>query len=87
MLAVNGANLHRVSSEVLEDAVQRKNWALQVQRMMVTVLQARLEAESENMNNAENMDRGLDCDCMELDCMEFLDDDVDNGEGILNDAS
>ena len=86
-LAVDGANLHRVSSEVLEAAVQRKNWALQVQRMMVTVLQARLEAESENMNNAENMDRGSDCDCMEFECMEFLDDEVGNGEGILNGAS
>ena len=35
------------------------------------------------------MRRGSDCrsDCMELDCMELLDDDVDNGEDILNGAS
>jgi len=33
-------------------------------------------------------DRGSEMgECMELGCMEFLDDDVDNGEGILNDAS
>ena len=55
--------------------------------MMVSVLQARFEAESYNPHDAGNADRGSDCDCMELECMEFLDDDVGNGEGILNGAS
>ena len=91
-LAVDGAKMHSVSPEVLEGALQRKVCAPQVQRMMVAVLQARFEAESDNPHDAGNADRGSDCDCMELDCMEldcmeFLDDDVGNGEGILNGAS
>ena len=92
-LAVDGAKLHNVSSEVLDAALQRKQWALQVQRMMVAVLQARFGAESYDPHDVVN-DRGSDCEsdcmeleCMELDCMELLDDDVDNGEGTLNGAS
>ena len=48
-------------------------------------------AESAFQNDATdagNAHRGSDRDCMELDCMEFLDhyDDVGNGKGILDDA-
>ena len=94
-LAVAGAKMHSVPPEVLESALQRKVCAPQVQRMMVAVLQARFEAESCDPHDVVN-DRGSDCesacmelDCMELDCMcnELLEDDVDNGEGILNGAS
>ena len=66
-LAVDGANLHPVSPEVLDSARHRKTCAVQVQRMMVTVLQARFQAEGENKNVAENADRGSDFDCMEYD--------------------
>ena len=55
--------------------------------MMVTVLQARFEAESYDPNDAGLADRGSDCDCMEIKCMECLDDEVGSGEGILNGAS
>ena len=72
-LAVDGAKMHSVSPEVLEAALQRKVCAPQVQRMMVAVLQARLEAESYNPHDAGNADRGSDCesDCMELECIEL----------------
>ena len=86
-LAVAGAGLHQVPAEVVADARERKQMAVNVQRMMVSVLQARFEAESYDPNDAGHADRGSDCDCMEFECMEFLDDEVGNGEGILNGAS
>ena len=55
--------------------------------MMVSVLQARFEAEGYDPNDAGHADRGSDCDCMEFECMEILEDEVDNGEGILKRAS
>ena len=88
-LAVAGAGLHQVPAEVVADARERKEMAVNVQRMMVSVLQARFEAESHDPNDARHADRGSDCDCMEFECMEFLEDEVaaHNGEGILNGAS
>jgi ribonuclease HI len=74
-LAVSGAELHQVSPEVLDAAKLRKNWARQVQRMMVMVLQARFAAEEENRIDAGIGDRGSDCDCM-----ESFDDELDDGE-------
>ena len=64
-LAVAGARLHHIDSEVLAAAKDRRSCAKQVQQMMVTVLQARFEADG-NRNDAGEMDRGSDCD----DCMD-----------------
>ena len=94
-LAVAGANMHCAAPEVVEAARQRLGVAMSVQRMMLAILHARALAENALQNEAAdagNADRGSDCDCMdmecmELDCMELLDDDVDNGGGILNGAS
>ena len=69
-LAVKGAQLHPVPSEVLESATQRKQWASAVQQMMVAVLQARLLAES--ACDTARADRGSECD----DCEELYLDDV-----------
>ena len=51
---------------------------------MLAFLVARQNAEAFLERDA---DRGADMgDCMELDCMKLLDDEVDNGEGILCDV-
>ena len=83
-LAVAGAAAHGVQSEVVEAAAERRRLAMQTHEMMLSILIARQLQE----NEACEADRGSEMgECMELGCMEFLDDDVDNGEGILNDAS
>ena len=64
-LAVAGARLHHVDSEVLAAAKDRRSCAKQVQQMMVAVLQVRFEAEGDP-NDAGVVDRGSDCD----DCMD-----------------
>ena len=55
-LAVAGAKLHEVPSEVLEAAKSRKLSAVVVQQMMLAVLKARLLAESTSLNDASNVD-------------------------------
>jgi len=76
-LAVAGAKLHAIPSEVLEAARQRIHWATSVQQMMVTVLKARFLAEQGLTNGADMCDRGSDNDCFSdnEDCEEFLDDE------------
>ena len=59
--------------------------------MILAVFHARFEAESAYADDLWNANRGSDCDCtdlhrMELDFMELLVDDFDNGESILNGA-
>jgi len=78
-LAVAGAKMHPISSEVLEAAVQRREYAVQVQSMMVTVLEARFEAEDGIANVSRNADRGSECDCT-----EFLDDEFGAGAPIAD---
>jgi ribonuclease HI len=56
-LAVAGAAMHEVSAEVVAAARQRKEYARTVQRMMVSILQARFTAE-ETHNDAAEADRG-----------------------------
>ena len=51
-LAVAGACLHQVPAEVLTSACERKELAVNVQRMMIKILQARAEAESNNLDDA-----------------------------------
>ena len=73
-LAVAGAQMHPVPSEVLESALQRRDWAICVQQMMVSVLKTRLLIESSTSNDAGGADRGSDnedsdnedCMCMKL---------------------
>ena len=99
-LAVAGANMHCAAPEVVEEAKQRMDVAISVQRMMLAILHARALAEVAFHNettDAGDADRGSDCDCMELECMELecmeldctelLNDDVDTGECILSGAS
>ena len=55
--------------------------AVDVQRMMITILQARLEAESNDFDDAADADRGSQMgDCMP----EFLDDELDfDNEAVI----
>ena len=85
-LAVAGACLHQVPAEVLVDACERKEMAVNIQRMMIKILQARAEAECNSFVEAVDVDRGSEMgDCMP----EFLDDelDFDNGAAVQSDAS
>ena len=73
-LAVEGAHMHQASAEVVSATKQRKEWAVVVQRMMLSVLKARLAAERACRNDAEEGDRGSEIGCMD----EFvLDDELD----------
>ena len=84
-LAVAGALLHQVPAEVVTNARERRKMAVNVQRMMIKILQARFEAESNDFDDAADADRGSQMgDCMP----EFLDDglDFDNGAVIQCDA-
>ena len=91
-LAVAGANMHRVSLQVVGAAQQRKKIAMNVQRMMVAVLQARASAQHSIHQEAEDEHLSELGDCMKLECMELdcidssIDDDTDNGDTILSDA-
>ena len=49
-LAVAGACLHQVPAEVLVDARERKEMAVNTSRMMINILQARAEAESNHFD-------------------------------------
>ena len=76
-LAVAGAQLHPVPTEVLEAAKNRKQWAICVQQMMLAVLKARLHAERGRSNDAGNADRGSDMDeCMEFDLLDLHDTEL-----------
>ena len=75
--AVAGASQHQVPSELVVVAKERKQLATKVQRMMVSILQARAEAECTKPDDAVDIDRGSEMgDCME--CDEF-DIGVDDG--------
>ena len=79
-LAVAGANKHRVSSDVVESAKQRRDDAMIVQRMMVAVLQARALAEGSIHNEADDehlSEMAGDDDCTKL--FKSLDDEFDTG--------
>ena len=80
-LAVAGASLHQIPAEVVADACERRHDAVNVQRMMLSVLKARLRAGAED-NDAEEADRGSEMG----ECMEFLDDEFDGGSHIQSDV-
>ena len=81
-LAVAGASMHQFSSEVVDAAKERKEMAVHVQQMMVSILKARFLAEGCSSNDAGD-DRGSDMsDCMED---EVLDDENDSAGAILCD--
>ena len=73
--AVAGALLHQVPAEVVvTDARERRKMAVHVQRMMLKILQARLEAESNDFYDAVDADHGSEMGgCIP----EFLDDELD----------
>ena len=84
-LAVAGACLHQVPAELSTSACERKELAVNVQRMMIKILQARAEAESNSLDDAVDVDRGSEMgDCMS----ELLNDELgfDNGVDIQCDA-
>ena len=91
-LAVAGAKLHPVPSEVLGSARQRKQWATAVQQMMVAVLKARLLAEAPC--DAAKADRGSECDdCEDLylddamgDCIDVRSDNEPNSVSDIEDC-
>ena len=76
-----GASLHQIPAEVVADACERRHDAVIVQRMMLSVLKARLRAGAED-NDAEEADRGSEMG----ECMEFLDDEFDGGSHIQSDV-
>ena len=83
MLAVTGANMHQLPAEVVSAAQERKEVAVQVQQMMVSILKARFLAETSGPNDAGD-DRGSDMsDCMDR---EVIDDESDSAEVILWDT-
>ena len=83
-LAVAGAATHRILSEVVVAAAERRHIAMQTHKMMLAILIARQSQE----NNGDDADRGSDMgDCMELDCTELLDDDFDHWDDILSDVT
>ena len=65
--------------EVVQAAHQRLADAKSVQRMMVSVLKARLMAENAH-EDSPSADRGSEMG----DCMELLDDDFDDGGDTLS---
>ena len=86
-LAVAGARLHAIPSEVLEAARQRIRWATSVQQMMVTVLKARFLAEQGLINSADTCDRGSDIEDFSdnEDCIVYLNDESVMGGNVLSD--
>ena len=87
-LATAGANMHSAAPEVVEEAEQRMDVALSVQRMMLAILHARALEETAFQNettDAEHVaDRGSDVD--ENDCInELLCTDVNDHDLIRND--
>ena len=74
-LAVAGARMYSACPEVVSAARKRQKWAVSVQQMMLSVLQARYAAEHATQRDAEEADRGSETGCLgEL----ILDDDVDD---------
>ena len=50
---------------MVTSACERKELAVNIQRMMIKILQARAEAESNNLDDAVDVDRGSEMgDCM-----------------------
>ena len=97
-LAVFGAAIHLLPPEVVAAAHERRELAIHVQQMMVSILQARLAEENATANDAGD-DRGSDmgdhiaCDeCdhgVSAEACEYMksnDDDVDNRDVILGDT-
>ena len=91
-LAVSGAALHAVRSEVVVAARRRRHDAIQTHEMMLAILFERTSHERRHMQ--ETADRGSEMgDCGGLheeigDCIAFnlLDAGLDNGERILSDV-
>ena len=69
VLAVKGADLHKIPENILQSARERRSLAKIVQKMMVTVLRARFHAEASQASVV--MDRGSEMG----DCIEFEPDD------------
>ena len=66
-LAVSGARLHQVAPDMVEGARKRKEMAINIQRMMVSILQARAVAEGSNQHDVADVDRHSEnSDCMDL---------------------
>ena len=83
-LAVAGAKLHAVDSEVVDSASLRKQSAKKVQGMMVHLLKTRLLEEARlsgtQSGHDSSDDRGSDVgSCM---CMEFDESASDDGLGL-----
>ena len=91
-LAVAGASVHQFPSEVVTAAHERRDWAVNVQQMMVYILKARFAEENATANDAGD-DRGSDMgdhdDGMSAeasDDRERIDDEIDSGEAIASDT-
>ena len=99
-LAVAGASVHQFPSEVVTAAHERRDWAVNVQQMMVSILKARFAEENATANDAGD-DRGSDMGdhvaCQDYDHddgmsaeasddRERIDDEIDSGEAILSDT-
>ena len=69
VLALKGADLHKIPENIVQSARERKSLAKVVQKMMVTVLKARFDAEAAQAFVV--IDRGSEMG----DCMEFEPDD------------
>ena len=66
-LAVAGASLHQIPAEVVADACERRHDAVNAQRMMVSVLKARLAAEDvQHLEETDAADRGSDDDAQRI---------------------
>ena len=91
-LAVAGADMHCVPSELVQDARSRKAQAKIVQGMMIAVLEARFRAERAQATTEG--DRGSDLGDIDTEnsdnedlCTDFienLDDELDNGDDTLS---
>ena len=67
-----GASAHAVCDEVTTAATQRRNVAIQTQKMMLSILLARQACENDAFNEADrgsDMGDHMELDCMELDCL------------------
>ena len=94
-LAVIGAATHLLPFEVVAAAHERRQWAVHVQQMMVSILQARLaeenaiaiDAEDDRGSNmgdliaCDECDHGVSAEACEY--MDRIDDDIDSRDIIL----
>ena len=79
-LAVDGASIYKLPSDVVKRAHRCRDLAVHTQQLMVLILKARFLAEASASKDAED-DWGSDMD----DCV-FDDEGVDSRYNILSDA-